>query len=75
MTMQIIKMRKTGKRLAVSDRKAGLFVRMGVADLLDKPVVKQPLPADPDPIDQGSEPEDKPIRRRYRRRDMDAEEG
>ncbi len=71
--MQIIKMRRTGRRLAVSDRRADLFIRMKVADPYDLPVVKVPLQAQAPVVEPASEPEHRRTARRYRRRDMGAE--
>lgn len=78
--MKIIRMRRSGRRLEVSDRKAALLVRIGAATE-EPPVVKKPLPqeaiepATPAEVEEISEKqqEKKPTRRRYRRRDMEAE--
>lgn len=88
--MPIIRMRRSGKRLSVNDHRAALFAKMGIAVIEDGiPVVKEPVtvipPAEPEEIaPDPQEPEEqsadedqegsKPKKRRYRRRDMWAEE-
>lgn len=72
--MPIIKMRRTGRLLNVTERKAGLFIRMGAAVPWDLPVVKRPLPVEPVEVEPESKPEPRRTTRRYRRRDMAAEE-
>lgn len=76
--MKTMIMKRSGKRLVVSDRKAAIYVLMGIAFEDLQPVVKVPLvktkPIEEPEPDPRPEPQ-KPIkRRRYRRRDMRAEE-
>lgn len=83
--MRIVKMARSHKRIALRDKQAAAFVRIGLAIYDDERlVVKDPLPAIVEAVnahlDQPPEfhlpmEEEKPKRsRRYRRRDMDAEE-
>jgi len=88
--MKIMVMKRSGKRLFLSDRRAAIFQKMGIAYEDFQPVVKRPLPQSKSIfeslIDAAEEAgdkgicvadvlgHDKPKRRRYRRRDMVAEE-
>lgn len=63
--MKTIAMRRSGKRIALNDRLANLFIRRGIATEEPEFVIKK------------SEIEEagiKPKRRKYKRRDMIAEE-
>lgn len=77
--MKTMIMKRSGKRLVVSDRKAAIYTLMGIAFEDLQPVVKVPLVKVPQvktkPIEESEpEPQKPTSRRRYRRRDMRAEE-
>lgn len=88
--MKIMVMKRSGKRLLMSDRRAVIFQKMGVAFEDSQPVKKRPLPQIKsifetlmDAAEEAGEKgicvadvlgNEKPKRRRYRRRDMEAEE-
>ncbi len=66
--MKIVTMKKSGKRLALSDRRAALFVKMGIARVDEDIVVKSAVPStvsaggteeEPtEPEEEPTEPED-----------------
>lgn len=71
--MKVMVMKRSGRRICVSDSKAEKLVRMHVAYEDDEIVIKKPL------IVAAEEKEQDPIpaprkKRRYRRRDMIAED-
>lgn len=76
--MKTMIMKRSGKRLVVSDRKAAIYVLMGIAFEDLQPVVKAPLvktkPIEKPEPDPELGPQKPTRRRRYRRRDMDAED-
>lgn len=86
--MKIVIMKKSRRRLALSDRRAALFVKMGIARVDEDIVVKAAIPAAtsadeaeeelPESEDAGNDTETaKPKTRKqrnYKRRDMQAEE-
>jgi hypothetical protein len=87
--MKTMIMKRSGKRLLVSDRKAAIYMLMGIAFEDLKPVVKKVVPVKSifdEILDAGEAAGDRGIsladalddkpkqKRRYRRRDMRAEE-
>jgi hypothetical protein len=73
--MKTMVMKRSGKRLFLSDRRAAIFKKMGVAYEDSQPVIKRPLiEAMPAEVEMEQEPQRPRSRRRYKRRDMEAEE-
>lgn len=69
--MKLMVIKKTGERKWMSDGKARLLMKAGAAFEDFEPVVKEPIP-DAEP--EETEPQKPKSRRRYKRRDMAAEE-
>lgn len=75
--MKILRMKQSGRRVSLSDRKAAVYLRLKIAR--EEPlVIKRPLPVVSMPDIEESSPEESKIKpgskRRYRRRDMERED-